>query len=206
MQNFQFKKEALVFSDSLCSHAGGKKVHPDLCFQSVWNVCLQTSWRNPQDLSSCCLRNFSKSFFLINSCQVGKLMQQNSSFQISSRLQWKKRSVPLSNLIKKVIVLIPLFGSFFFLSKNLSWYERCCWWYFPMEKPPLKGDLVLCYTFSWKPSHEKFNCTIKCGVMICRLMILILQVNHWTQWTIVISARQHYSQSQKERSLAKKKS
>ena len=35
MQNFQFKKEALVFSDSLCSHAGGKKVHPDLCFQSV---------------------------------------------------------------------------------------------------------------------------------------------------------------------------
>ena len=57
--------------------------------QDVWNVCLQTSWWNPQDLSHWCLRKFLKSLSPVNRCQVGKLMLQNLSFQIPSQLQWK---------------------------------------------------------------------------------------------------------------------
>ena len=56
-----------------------KKVHSDLCLQGAWNVCLQTLWWNPQDLASWCLRKFPKSLSLINSCQVGKPVQQNLS-------------------------------------------------------------------------------------------------------------------------------
>ena len=126
-----------------------KKVHFDLCLQGAWNVCLQTSCWNPQDLASWCLRKFSKSVSLINICQVGKLIQQNLSFQISSQLQWKRTRIPLINLTKKLIASIPLFSSFSLIPTNLLCYERCakCWWYCPIVKLPLKEYLVLMVHF-----------------------------------------------------------
>ena len=86
-----------------------KKVLVDLCLQGAQNVCSQTSWWNPKDLASWYLRKFLS---LINSCQEGKLMQKNLSLQISSQLQWKRTRIPLPNLTKKLIALIPLFGIF----------------------------------------------------------------------------------------------
>ena len=66
-----------------------EKVHFNLCLLGVWNVCLQTSWWNPQNLAGWCLRKFSKSLSFINSCQVGKLMQQNF---LSTSVKEKKDS------------------------------------------------------------------------------------------------------------------
>ena len=138
-----------------------KKVHSNLCLQGAWNVFLQTSWWNPQDLASSCLRKFLKSLSLINSCQVGKFVQQNLSFQVSSQLQWKRARIALSNLAKKLIVSVALFGSFSLILTNLSCCERCskCWWYCPMVKLPLKGDLVLIVNFWLKIFTHKFNCS-----------------------------------------------
>ena len=144
MQVFQFKEEVMEFLASLCSHAIEKSP-----LQPLFARCLKCSSPNYMVESS-------------RSCELilGKLVSYKQlpgrkadtsklGVEISCQLQWKRTRISLSNLTKKMIVLILLFGSFFLILTNLLCYQSYlkCWWYCPMVKLPLKRDLVLMVNF-----------------------------------------------------------
>ena len=158
MQVFQFKKEA-----SPCSYPMEKNQLHSLSARcrKCLSPNLMVEWWNPQDLASWCLRKFCESLPLINSCQVGKLMQQTMSFQYSSQVQWKRTRIPLWNMTKNLIALILFFGSFSVIPINLllqNMHEKLMILSHYQVTVEM-GFSVNVKLLVEKPLHGKFNCS-----------------------------------------------
>ena len=143
MQVFEFKKEALGFFPSLWHHAVGKSPLRSLCVQGVWNVCLQISWRDPQDLRADLWENFKKvvSYKQLPSTEAGAAKLELSNF-LSTTV--KENKDPFVKFDKETDRVDTFIWQFFLGTTNLSCCERCSkfWWYYPMVEQPWKENLV----------------------------------------------------------------
>ena len=191
MQVFQFKKEALKFLARLCSHAMEKSPFRSLLARHL--ECLSPNIM--VESSRSCKLMFEKileKLVCYNSCEVGKLMLQNLSFESFSQLQWKRTRIPLSNLTKKLIGLKPLFGSFSLIPTNLSCYKSCskCKRGFSVNGKLLIENLHTESLIAQRHIHYHMQSY--------DLQAHDLDITH-ELLNFVSSARKHYFQSQRER-------
>ena len=145
---------------SLCSHAVGKSP-----LRSLFPRCLKCLSPNFMvESSRSCELMFEKileklvSYKQLSNREADAAKLEFSNFLSTTVRENKDSFVKFDKEIDRVNTFI---WQFFLDNNKFGCYERYskCWWYCPMVKLPLIGDIVLMVKFWLKTSHGRFNCS-----------------------------------------------